>query len=78
MATAALPPKKLGKCANCLLFDWRGREVAAVQAVQGARVLRPGLPGGALEAHTQEPLQEDGQGVRGGGGVEHFFPSPFP
>ena len=22
MATAALPPQKLGKCANCLLFDW--------------------------------------------------------
>ena len=40
-----LPPVQLGQAG-------RGREVTAVQAVQGARVLRPGLPGGALEAHT--------------------------
>ena len=40
MATAALPPKKLGKCANCLLFDWAKSGVAVkLQQCKQCKVL---------------------------------------
>ena len=40
MATAALPPQKLGKCANCLLFDWAERGVGVkLQQCKQCKVL---------------------------------------
>ena len=40
MATAAVPPKKLGKCANCLLFNWAESGVAVkLQQCKQCKVL---------------------------------------